>query len=338
MKSSLKPFAKLSRLIHMNGRVYDYNLGRFMSVDPLIQSPTNSQSINPYSYIMNNPLSGADPTGYCSTDDSLKDCAGGLEEGKTQAITNADGKTVGHVGKDSQGNVHISNGSNKGQAAVAGSMNSMDIKSQSRISQQSPLSEGGSESGSNLPSNYTPDACQTSFNCDGESLYDQYHDNYHEYGQGKGEDGMVESEICSAGLQGCNPTDVGLQSIRNAAPGANGVDPVSNQDPTTLPLGVGTVDHEVDIANNRVINITRLGHIFEHGYVIRSVVERNGKVYIRTYGEGINTNRTKAVLNDFAGRQGFRYLDNRIRQNILSRSPQGRQILFNDKLNNIKVN
>ncbi len=51
-------------LIHMNGRVYDYNLGRFMSVDPVIQSPTNSQSINPYSYIMNSPLAGTDPTGY----------------------------------------------------------------------------------------------------------------------------------------------------------------------------------------------------------------------------------------------------------------------------------
>jgi len=50
----------------MNGRVYDYNLGRFLSVDPLIQSPGNSQSINPYSYIMNNPLSGTDPTGYSS--------------------------------------------------------------------------------------------------------------------------------------------------------------------------------------------------------------------------------------------------------------------------------
>jgi hypothetical protein len=48
----------------MNGRVYDYNLGRFMSVDPLIQSPTSTQSINPYSYIMNNPLAGTDPTGY----------------------------------------------------------------------------------------------------------------------------------------------------------------------------------------------------------------------------------------------------------------------------------
>ncbi|MBU2881780.1 hypothetical protein KO525_17685 [Psychrosphaera sp. B3R10] len=48
----------------MNGRIYDYNLGRFMSVDPFIQAPTNTQSINPYSYIMNNPMAGTDPTGY----------------------------------------------------------------------------------------------------------------------------------------------------------------------------------------------------------------------------------------------------------------------------------
>lgn len=51
-------------LTHMNGRVYDYRLGRFLSVDPFIQAPLNSQSLNPYSYIMNNPLSGTDPTGY----------------------------------------------------------------------------------------------------------------------------------------------------------------------------------------------------------------------------------------------------------------------------------
>ena len=53
-------------LIHMNGRSYDYKLGRFMGVDPIIQFPDNSQSLNPYSYIMNNPLSGTDPTGYRS--------------------------------------------------------------------------------------------------------------------------------------------------------------------------------------------------------------------------------------------------------------------------------
>ena len=55
-------------LIHMNGRVFDYALGRFFSVDPIIQFPLNSQSLNPYSYILNNPLSGTDPTGYCAED------------------------------------------------------------------------------------------------------------------------------------------------------------------------------------------------------------------------------------------------------------------------------
>ncbi|MGL6162242.1 RHS repeat-associated core domain-containing protein [Microbulbifer sp.] len=54
-------------LIHMNGRAYDYNLGRFLSVDPIIQSPGNSQSLNPYSYILNNPLAGRDPSGYACT-------------------------------------------------------------------------------------------------------------------------------------------------------------------------------------------------------------------------------------------------------------------------------
>ena len=63
-------------LIHMNGRVYDYNVGRFMSVDPVVQSPGNSQSINPYSYVMNNPLAGTDPTGYCAaeTGSKIKKC------------------------------------------------------------------------------------------------------------------------------------------------------------------------------------------------------------------------------------------------------------------------
>ncbi|WP_347332637.1 RHS repeat-associated core domain-containing protein [Marinimicrobium locisalis] len=51
-------------LIHMNGRVYDPELGRFLSPDPLIQAPNNTQSYNRYSYVFNNPLSFVDPTGY----------------------------------------------------------------------------------------------------------------------------------------------------------------------------------------------------------------------------------------------------------------------------------
>jgi RHS repeat-associated protein len=52
------------KLIHMNGRGFDPLSGRFLSVDPVIQFPLNSQSMNPYSYILNNPMAGVDPTGY----------------------------------------------------------------------------------------------------------------------------------------------------------------------------------------------------------------------------------------------------------------------------------
>jgi RHS repeat-associated protein len=51
-------------LIHMNGRVYDAEVGRFLQADPNIQAPTNSQNYNRYSYVLNNPMSYTDPSGY----------------------------------------------------------------------------------------------------------------------------------------------------------------------------------------------------------------------------------------------------------------------------------
>jgi RHS repeat-associated protein len=88
-------------LIHMNGRVYDFNLGRFTGVDPLIQSPLNSQSLNPYSYIFNNPLSGTDPTGYqaCSTGTNIKGDSGINCEGLGVSGGVADKDTVAEFNK-----------------------------------------------------------------------------------------------------------------------------------------------------------------------------------------------------------------------------------------------
>jgi RHS repeat-associated protein len=51
-------------LIHMNGRVYDPTLGRFVSADPHVQFAKDTQSYNRYSYVHNNPLKYTDPTGY----------------------------------------------------------------------------------------------------------------------------------------------------------------------------------------------------------------------------------------------------------------------------------
>jgi RHS repeat-associated protein len=51
-------------IIHMNGRTYNVVLGRFMQADPHIQAPMNSQNYNRYSYVLNNPMSYTDPSGY----------------------------------------------------------------------------------------------------------------------------------------------------------------------------------------------------------------------------------------------------------------------------------
>ncbi|WP_447077995.1 FG-GAP-like repeat-containing protein [Shewanella algae] len=51
-------------LIHMNGRIYDPTIGRFLQADPHIQAPTNTQSYNRYSYVLNNPMSYSDPSGF----------------------------------------------------------------------------------------------------------------------------------------------------------------------------------------------------------------------------------------------------------------------------------
>ncbi len=65
-------------LIHMNGRVYDPLLGRFLSPDLLIQAPYFSQSYNRYTYVFNNPMAFYDPSGYAGTSNQVGQTETGL--------------------------------------------------------------------------------------------------------------------------------------------------------------------------------------------------------------------------------------------------------------------
>jgi RHS repeat-associated protein len=51
-------------LINMKGRIYDPSIGRFLSPDPFVQAPFNSQSWNRYSYVFNSPMNFVDPSGF----------------------------------------------------------------------------------------------------------------------------------------------------------------------------------------------------------------------------------------------------------------------------------
>jgi RHS repeat-associated protein len=52
-------------LINMGGRMYDPVIARHTGPDPFVPAPVFSQSHNRYSYVLNNPLTHVDPTGYC---------------------------------------------------------------------------------------------------------------------------------------------------------------------------------------------------------------------------------------------------------------------------------
>jgi RHS repeat-associated protein len=50
-------------LIHMNGRLYEPMLHRFLQPDNFVQDPYNTQNYNRYGYCLNNPLKYNDPSG-----------------------------------------------------------------------------------------------------------------------------------------------------------------------------------------------------------------------------------------------------------------------------------
>jgi RHS repeat-associated protein len=57
-------------IYHYGARFYSPKLGRFLSADTIVPGYTNPQSLNRFSYVLNNPLRYTDPTGHAQYEDS----------------------------------------------------------------------------------------------------------------------------------------------------------------------------------------------------------------------------------------------------------------------------
>lgn len=78
-------------LVHMNGRIYDAQLARFLSADNVVVDPRDTQSYSRYSYVRNSPLTATDPSGW------MED--GGLAEGEDPtAGQDSGGGLLGAIG------------------------------------------------------------------------------------------------------------------------------------------------------------------------------------------------------------------------------------------------
>src|SRR5689334_12144096 len=72
-------------IYHYGARFYSPYINRFLSADTLVSNPANPQSLNRYSYVLNNPLKYTDPTGHkeCAETDSHGSCMTGTQAMKS---------------------------------------------------------------------------------------------------------------------------------------------------------------------------------------------------------------------------------------------------------------
>ena len=68
----------------MNGRIYDPELGRFLSADPTMQHPYSTQGQNRYAYVQNNPLKYVDMSGF----GFFSKLWGGIKRGVKKVLSN----------------------------------------------------------------------------------------------------------------------------------------------------------------------------------------------------------------------------------------------------------
>ncbi len=87
----------------------------------------------------------------------------------------------------------------------------------------------------------------------------------------------------------------------------------------------GRIRTLIDHDSRSIINQTLPDHQFHNGFVQRQIVEKNGKIYVRTFGEGNNANPEKAGWNRLLAKPAFEESTARIRAALRPAALIGKQ-------------
>jgi RHS repeat-associated protein len=131
--------------------------------------------------------------------------------------------------------------------------------------------------------------------------YDSNNPNYHIYD--------FWTSICAVGAKGCTTDNVFDYLRRFPAPGYDGDCAIDGGNTADVPT-LGGVTHLVDEGKQAIANITNPDHLLYPGKVVRNVEERNGWIYVHTFGDGIGSFGT---LNELLKGVVWRPVDAQIR-------------------------
>jgi len=291
-------------LIHMNGRVYDPTLGRFMTPDPTVAYPYNLQSFNRYSYVLNNPLRFIDPTGFECEEEC--DEGGGGGGGDPGGGDSGGGDLSG--GDDFGGGTGIgsSAGGGVGPVGTAGGQGAgADLTTQPATSNravdfsvtgnglQTPDNQG---SGLSLGIPGILGGLQTAaLTLAGQYLLEPAS---HEYG--------FRWHICDASNPGCSTGTAFGGGLRSSYPGADGQ--IVKDGQTYYVFGwrdSGAITTNINYDDLSIKNTTLSTHVFCCGEVVLRFGQQGTSVYLDVTGKGVNSSGLNAAANWAAGYFGF---------------------------------
>ncbi|TDR23746.1 SpvB/TcaC N-terminal domain-containing protein [Marinicella litoralis] len=290
------------QLIHMNGRMYDFHVGRFLSVDPFIQG-VDSQALNPYSYIQNNPLSGTDPSGYKIEKERIT----GSHIATDKAAGPSGSGALGRAPADFKGKVALENGGDSATpkgAETSSSGGNSDVGSQSKVSEPETVPHD----------NFTPNSESHPYE-NGEYRYNSEDETYHHYDEYSNGFCYWGANNCTAEIRDDVLSKYSRPTYKLMPKDAASPDEIVDahysgllgdiNDPDAYTKVIGPIKQQ-KLGEGIYRNITLKGHEMHPGEIIRKWVNINGVAHIRTHGVGLNKSEN-FLRNDmktwFLGRQ-----------------------------------